>query len=659
MTENGSRRELAGLSLKEILNFASSLFLPLMLGIFTVVITFQQQRVATEQRIEDRWIAERQREQDFNLSNIQRQEDRQSAQDQRDQDLRNWILQREQDMNNSRQQRDLDRQLADEKRQQDYELANATRMMSEKQRDHELDVELQRHRDSLFVAYMNELALLLDKNNGTITSNPVTAALVRAKTLTLARQLDPARNSHLIRFLFEVGQLTDGARPLDLSSAELNSIDLSTKTRHTSMRRLSLVGAHLVNASFAHQDLSHANFHHAHLSGALFTDAILFAANFSETKLEGADFSHAQIHHANLAQSDLQRATFFAAHVVHSNFSLSNLVSTNCSYLIGDHAIFLHTELDHCDLSQASLRNSTFLRSSLNRCDLSGTDLSGAILTQSTVTFANLANATLLDVTIQMANLSHANLRDAIPTNFSFKEAISAHQTISPDGTIIQDKPMVANGHIECGLHEGELFGWIIDEEKKVITLHYPNDRLNCYLAPVPNSTEKIRMHQTVHINEKYGDLIREQRARLIYSARFGSAVRVDLNLNWHHSAEYGTTNIVGKYTTTRIVVVALRGISVLLNVFQLFSIDLSRSPCLSQRFLCKSLSNSIRWRILQRTGATTFSWSSRWTDPSSNRPFEVPSLFTSRLLSCSLFFRAVHHGCRSSHTDALALTHQ
>ena len=564
MTENTPRRETGGLNMKQILNLASSLLLPLMLGIFTVVITFQQQRVATEQRVEDRRLAEQQREQDLNLSTIQRQEDRHSAQEQREQDLRNWVLQREQDMNTSRQQRDLDRQLADEKRQQDYELANVTRMMSEKQRSHELDMELQRHRDSLFVAYMNELALLLDKNNGTVTSNPVTAALVRAKTLTLARQLDPMRNSHLIRFLFEVGQLTDGAAPLDLSNAELNSIDLSTGTQQSKMHKLCLTGAYLVNASFARQDMSYANFRHAHLTGALFTGAVLHAADFSYAKLERADFSHAKMTHVNLIHSDLGQATLHGTNVTYGNLSFTNMVYTNCSYLIGDHSNFIHAELGSCHLSHASLRNTSFLRASLDRCNMTGVDLTDSILNQSIMTFSNLAYATLVDVMISMANLSHANLIGAIPSDLLLNETISMENAVSPDGEIMKDRPMVVNGHAQCDISAGDSFGWVIEEDRKLVTVHYPNDQLNCYFAPASRTSPSIRVFQVLDLNEKYGGLIRERRARYSFSARFGSGVRVDMNLNWVSTIEYGASNILGKKTaTTR----RLRCISDLSNV--------------------------------------------------------------------------------------------
>ncbi|CAF1923010.1 unnamed protein product [Rotaria magnacalcarata] len=62
------------LKLRVGLQFISSLLLPLTLDVFTVVITFQQQSAAKQQRDEDRMAAELQRAEDQNASLMQRRE---------------------------------------------------------------------------------------------------------------------------------------------------------------------------------------------------------------------------------------------------------------------------------------------------------------------------------------------------------------------------------------------------------------------------------------------------------------------------------------------------------------------------------------------------------------------------------------------------------
>jgi len=61
-------RRLFGLKFRSVLKFISALLLPLALGVFTVVITFDQQKAAKQQRDEDRHASTLQREQDKTLN---------------------------------------------------------------------------------------------------------------------------------------------------------------------------------------------------------------------------------------------------------------------------------------------------------------------------------------------------------------------------------------------------------------------------------------------------------------------------------------------------------------------------------------------------------------------------------------------------------------
>ncbi|CAF1027869.1 unnamed protein product [Adineta steineri] len=77
-TDRSSRvtRHFNSLKTADVLKFLSSLLLPLALGIFTVVITFQQQQAAKQQRDEDRMASDKQRDQDKNLSDEQYKNER-------------------------------------------------------------------------------------------------------------------------------------------------------------------------------------------------------------------------------------------------------------------------------------------------------------------------------------------------------------------------------------------------------------------------------------------------------------------------------------------------------------------------------------------------------------------------------------------------------
>ncbi|CAF3061358.1 unnamed protein product [Rotaria sp. Silwood2] len=119
-------RRFLGLTVKDFLIFVSQLLLPLVIGIFTVVITFDQRNENRIQRAEDRLIAE--------------------------------------------QQRLHDKQLAAEKREADDLNAAIQRNMTRDQRIYEINIEQERYKkenekylDALLLSYYNEMGELLQK----------------------------------------------------------------------------------------------------------------------------------------------------------------------------------------------------------------------------------------------------------------------------------------------------------------------------------------------------------------------------------------------------------------------------------------------------------------------------------------------------------------
>ncbi|CAF1270011.1 unnamed protein product [Rotaria sordida] len=239
MEKSKQRRDKScgGQTLKQCLDYASSLLLSLMLGVFTIIVTLHQTNLAQRQRLEHQQLVKIQRAQDLNNAKIQR----------------------EQDLNTSAQQRLDDREQAKKQRALDKEMADQQLNSSEEQRRHEMNIALAQYRDNLLTDYIREIGELLKMNNGSLTNDFVTKTLTRAKTLAAIRQLDPSRNVELIRFLYEAGQLSTGKNPLDLSTAQLNNIDFSSFS-NLNISGLSLSGAYLSNSSFAHSELFNMDF---------------------------------------------------------------------------------------------------------------------------------------------------------------------------------------------------------------------------------------------------------------------------------------------------------------------------------------------------------------------------------------------------------------
>ncbi|CAF3338020.1 unnamed protein product [Rotaria sp. Silwood2] len=316
-----------GFSLHGFTQMAIHLILPLTFGIFTVVITFHQQGVANKQRLEDRELARILREQDQNRSASQREQDKLIARQQREEDE----LRRYQDLNISAMRRDLDLHIAELTRRSDDLNAELQRNMSQEQRQHELELEQQRYEKQMAIeheryeqerikyqaqlslSYMNEISNLLEKTDGYLNSNPLTAALARAKTLNVIGQLGSNRSRQLIEFLHDAKQMTTDDKALDLSGAQLNQLDFRGSSALHTRKKLSLVGISLNEATFEGLQIYGWDFTAASLNGANFRYCNISNTKFDQTSLIDADFSFSQLdlitfNHVDLSMSNFHRS---------------------------------------------------------------------------------------------------------------------------------------------------------------------------------------------------------------------------------------------------------------------------------------------------------------------------------------------------------------
>jgi uncharacterized protein YjbI with pentapeptide repeats len=268
-------RKYFGLTSKNVLQFASSLILPLMLGVFTVVITFEQQKVARQQRLEDKEESRMLRKQDREDSRLQREDDKNESQQLRDQA---WTL-----------------------------AQNA----QEAQRNDRID----EYRNQVLIDYIKEIGDLLEKKNGSLTSDPLTHTIARAKTLNILRQLDGSRQIHVIRFLCEAGQLTNTNKStaLDISTAELIDIDFRKTGRLLYTGKISFAGVSLGDSTFSEMDLLNVNFSSARFFNVDFSSALLDNVNFSSAWLDHVNFSSARLLNVNFSSASLFNVNFSSA----------------------------------------------------------------------------------------------------------------------------------------------------------------------------------------------------------------------------------------------------------------------------------------------------------------------------------------------------------
>ncbi|CAF3935373.1 unnamed protein product [Rotaria magnacalcarata] len=285
-------REFSGLKLKHVLKFLSSLLLPLALGVFTLIISLQQQQLAKQQREEDR-----------NASKQQRIEDREATE-----------RLREQDRNSSKQQRIEDRIAAEQLRQLERTLTD------------------ERYQKEVLDTYIKEIGKLLEKNHGSLISNEVAATLVRAKTLNIFRRLDSQYSVHIIRFLYEAKQLSEFHEhpSLDLSTAELHDMDFrGSAINKKILKRLSMT----TSISFSTTSASNTDFQQAYCVAASFNDVDLSSSRFLQSNLKRALFIETDLVNVSFLDANLYKANFSKTKItdrqLQSALSIQNAVLRN------------------------------------------------------------------------------------------------------------------------------------------------------------------------------------------------------------------------------------------------------------------------------------------------------------------------------------------
>ena len=279
-------------TMKDVFKCLSALMLPLLLGVVTVVITIQQQHMARDQ-----WQADR---------------------------------------HEMRQQRLDDRNESQQQRQQELHIAN-------QQREEQKEDFIQRNREDNFVSYIREIGELLEKTQGSLTSNPIVAVVARVKTLDTIRRLDGPRNTLLIRFLYEARQLTKttDSAALDISTAKLINIEKDALEAQDTIGSLSLAGTTLKSCTFDSTTIARVDF----------SKATLKDVNFSASKLGQVTFIWGCLYHVDFSSSELNDVKWSSATLSNISFALAKLNITKFSSAFLHNVNFTSTKFGKIDCS--------------------------------------------------------------------------------------------------------------------------------------------------------------------------------------------------------------------------------------------------------------------------------------------------------------------
>jgi uncharacterized protein YjbI with pentapeptide repeats len=456
---------LCGLSVRDIFIFFIHLLLPLSLGIFTVIITLHQQQLARKLRLEDQEIASVQRLQDLNSSASQRLQEKLIAQQEREEDE----FRRYQDLNISVLRRQLDLHIAETKRLTDNSNSEKQRNMSREQREHELKIEQQRYDqertkyiDNLLLTYINDIGILLDKSHGLLTNNPTIAALARAKTVNIIKQIGVKRSIEILQFLHDSGQLITDQNPLDLIGAQLNGLSLRKHDHFLTMHNISLRNTYLDNAAFDNQDLSDWDFSGARLRKATFHGANCTRTKFDQADLMEADFSFAFLTNTSFRGANITGGTLFQisgiTQVYYANFERANFSHTSFEMSSSHQRIeFIDCYFHRTVFHASRFRYVAFLFSNLAHADFSHAYLQHVSFRQSTLVGASFANAQHMEfIQVTHANFSFANLSGVSyypDLDANVAKALSFYNAILPNGTLAPARAstyLLQDTHANC-----------------------------------------------------------------------------------------------------------------------------------------------------------------------------------------------------------------
>lgn len=140
--------------------------------------------------------------------------------------------------------------------------------------------------------------------------------VVRARTLSVLKNLDASRKASILRFLYE---------------SKLLNVITDADFSHVDMYNGILLGAYLFKANFNFANLSFAN-----LEKSVLSDCSFYKANLSFGKFNGVDLSFAKLRGAdlsaiNLVDADLSDADLTGAKLRGADLTNANLVGTDLS----------------------------------------------------------------------------------------------------------------------------------------------------------------------------------------------------------------------------------------------------------------------------------------------------------------------------------------
>jgi uncharacterized protein YjbI with pentapeptide repeats len=434
-----SRKSCSRLRIRILLRLISNIIIPLIIGIFTIIIAVQQQNVAqtnrdkdiaqaAKLRSEDLERARLQRQEDNELARLQREEDKKNARSQREEEKEIGRLQREKDreiarlqraddQETARLQRELDLNLAKDKRIQEYELAEKQRSLYENQRIHEFGITQQnymkdlileddRQKEKILVHYQRELAKLISNSNLIFNASYSKLRIIlQMRTKAALRQLNSARRTIVVHTLFQADLFSESLReeksPLyrtNVSGVQFglpsglifsnylmiyNYLDIEhADIRHASFRFVSFKNA----PSFKYSNLDYTDWSFAQLSFITFKNKLTINdAIFHKTYFKYINFQNIPMNRVSFENNIrcdyciFNGTSLSGARLFNSSFYYSIFISVSMADVNMSYSYFFDTSFQNVTLDRVDISNIVFDYGAFNQVSMINCTMHGAM----------------------------------------------------------------------------------------------------------------------------------------------------------------------------------------------------------------------------------------------------------------------------------------
>ncbi|CAF3348588.1 unnamed protein product [Rotaria socialis] len=469
---------------KDILKFISHLLLPIILGVFALVITLQLQQLLKQQREEDRKISALQREQDkfFN-----------------DQKYQNELL--------------------------DTYINDVTALLKESNGSltlNEVTATIVRIKTLNIFRQLDAqrnvriIRVLHDAKQLTETQEHSALDLSTAKLCDIDFH-HVATNEKQLHKLFLMGVFLSNASFINMDMKFINF------TR-TEFDKVDFSGSSLKYVNMSLVKFDNANFSYARLNGVIFSLSSFINADFSFVILTDSNLKSTKIEQANFSFATLENIDFSFSLLSNVDFSYSKLINVKFSFAVLENVNFSSAILVSTDLSVTKALYADFQKASCIAARFDRSMLSYSNFWRSNLKHASFHSADLTNAIFADANLYSAQFQYARITDMQLQSTLSIQDAILPNGTRAQDRNLINSGHADCKISPVD--NWALLTGNVITAMSSINDT-NCQFMLQTFATGATMM-QRVNLSNKW-DPNTWPHSQAVLSANMGSNVFIQL----------------------------------------------------------------------------------------------------------------------------------